>query len=100
MTHVSHNEHKRWFEHVSNKLAPTTLICSKTQMFGFGSGRTLRSSVSLGDKIIELMEYYEKKFPYPHHQKLNNAICFLWNVMLQLNELNSQLQFKRKLMLV
>jgi len=51
--HISHNEHKRWFEHVSNMLAPTTLTCSKTQkLFGLGSGRTLRSSVALGDKIL------------------------------------------------
>jgi hypothetical protein len=29
--HISHNEHKRWFEHISKKSAPTTLTCSKTQ---------------------------------------------------------------------
>jgi len=59
--HISHNEHKRWFEHVSNKLAPTTLTCSKTQMlFGLGSGRTLRSSVAPGDKILELLEIMRK----------------------------------------
>jgi hypothetical protein len=60
---ISHNEHKCWFEHVSKKLAPTTLTCSKThKLFGLGSGRTLRSSVALGDKMLELPENYEKKF--------------------------------------
>jgi len=31
--HISHKEHKRWFEHVSKKLAATTLTCSKTQSY-------------------------------------------------------------------
>jgi len=62
--HISRNEHKRWFEHVSSKLAPTTLTCSKTQkLFGLGSGRTLRSSVAPGYKILELQEKYEKRLP-------------------------------------
>jgi len=99
--HISHNEHKRWFEQVPKKLAPTTLTCSKTQkFFGLGSGRTLRSSVALANKIVELQESYEKKFPSPNDQKLNNAMYFFWNITFQLNDLNLQLPFERKLTLV
>jgi hypothetical protein len=62
--HISRNKHKRWFKHVSNNLEPTTMTCCKTQtLFGLGSGIPLRSFVALGDKILELLENYEKSFP-------------------------------------